>query len=168
MTKCSRCFQVYQWPPWLLPPWALLLKRKNKPSEAILEFYGLEMGSLRGMCEVYIWGFSELYPWTKLVFVLNCLLCWTAWNRRFLGLANTFLLKCLCATEELVSFRELATTCIFVWMNSVRLFGVQLQPPKELQWRYSCFMGVTGFGKWREIEEAWKGDVIHWVLDNTV
>ena len=55
--------------------------------------------------------------------------------------------------RELVSFRELATTCVFVWMNSVRLFGVN-QPPKDLQWRYSCFMGIMGFGKWRE-EEAW-------------
>lgn len=34
----------------------IVKKEKNKPSEAILEFYGLEMGSLRGMCEVYIWG----------------------------------------------------------------------------------------------------------------
>lgn len=134
----------------------IVKKEKNKPSEAILEFYGLERGHW-GACVKFTFGdFSELYPWTKLVFVLNCLLCWTAWNRRFLGVSKHLPFKMpLCdwgSWWASGNWQPLAYLC--EWIQS-GCFGVN-QPPKELQWRYSCFMGVTGFGKWREIEEAWK------------
>lgn len=168
MKKCSTCFQVYQWPPWLLPPWALLLKKKkNKYSEAILEFYGLEMGTLsRHVWSLHLGNFLSCTPGQSgylswIVYFAELPEIWDS-----LELANIFLLKCLCVIEgvgELQGTGNHLCICVNEFSQAV---SVSANPQRN------CSEDTVVSWKWQGVwqMEGRRGleCVIHWVLDNTV
>ena len=168
MKKCSTCFQVYRWPPWLVPPWALLLKKKkNKSSEAILEFYGLEMGTLSGhVWSLHSGNFLSCTPGQSgyLSWIVYFAALPEIWDS--LELANIFLLKCLCVIEGVGELQRTGNhLCICVNEFSQ---GVSVSANPQRNCSEDSIVSWKWQGVWQMEGRRGLECVIHWVLDNTV